>query len=29
MEDFENGTSYSNVTVDGKLYHFTGTIKEA
>lgn len=29
LEDFENGTLYSNVTVDGKLYHFTGTIKEA
>ncbi|MFD5752201.1 hypothetical protein [Streptomyces sp. NPDC127033] len=29
LENFENGTLYSNVTVDGKLYHFTGTIQEA
>ncbi|MFD6189394.1 MULTISPECIES: hypothetical protein [unclassified Streptomyces] len=29
LEDFENGALYSNVTVDGKLYHFTGTIEEA
>ncbi|MCZ7373536.1 MULTISPECIES: MoaF-related domain-containing protein [Micromonospora] len=29
LEDFENGTVYSNVTVDGKLYNFVGTIKEA
>ncbi|KAK1176886.1 hypothetical protein B7755_000955 [Streptomyces sp. NBS 14/10] len=29
LEDFENGKFYSNVTVDGKLYHFIGTIKEA
>ncbi|MFD8384680.1 hypothetical protein ACFV2X_40205 [Streptomyces sp. NPDC059679] len=29
LEDFENGQLYSNVTVDGKLYHFIGTIKEA
>ncbi|MEV1082659.1 hypothetical protein AB0I98_31255 [Streptomyces sp. NPDC050211] len=28
LEDFENGKLYSNVTVDGKLHHFTGTIKE-
>ncbi|MFF4894318.1 MoaF-related domain-containing protein [Micromonospora chersina] len=29
VEDFVNGTVYSNVTVDGKLYNFVGTIKEA
>lgn len=29
LEDFGNGTLYSNVTVDGKLDHFTGTIEEA
>ncbi|MGP4005670.1 MoaF-related domain-containing protein [Streptomyces sp. 4N124] len=29
LEDFENGKLYSNVTVDGKLYYFIGTIKEA
>ncbi|MEU8217211.1 hypothetical protein AB0C47_15690 [Micromonospora taraxaci] len=29
LEDFANGTVYSNVTVGGKLYNFVGTIKEA
>ncbi|AGZ44033.1 MoaF-related domain-containing protein [Actinoplanes friuliensis] len=29
LEDFENGKLYSNVTVDGTLHHFVGTIKEA
>ncbi|MGO4749255.1 hypothetical protein AB4212_11605 [Streptomyces sp. 2MCAF27] len=29
LEDVENGKLYSNVTVDGKLCHFIGTIKEA
>ncbi|MEV1049048.1 hypothetical protein [Streptomyces sp. NPDC049916] len=29
VEDFANATVYSNVTVDGALYNFVGTIKEA
>ncbi|MEU6784972.1 hypothetical protein ABZ912_37760 [Nonomuraea angiospora] len=29
VEDFANGTLYSNVTVDGTLYNFVGTIEEA
>lgn len=29
VEDFANATLYSNVTVDGTLYHFVGTITEA
>lgn len=29
VEDFENGTLYSNVTVGGKLYNLVGTIAEA
>lgn len=29
VEDFANATLYSNVTVDGILYHFVGTITEA
>ncbi|MFD4219910.1 MoaF-related domain-containing protein [Streptomyces griseus] len=29
VEDFANATVYSNVTVDGTLYNFVGTIKEA
>ncbi|NEC24410.1 MULTISPECIES: hypothetical protein [Streptomyces] len=28
VEDFANATVYSNVTVDGTLYNFVGTIKE-
>nr|WP_201845090.1 nuclear transport factor 2 family protein [Myceligenerans indicum] len=28
VEDFANGTLYSNVTVDGALYNFVGTITE-
>ncbi len=29
LEDFANATVYSNVTVDGVLHNFVGTIKEA
>ncbi|NJQ00540.1 MoaF-related domain-containing protein [Streptomyces zingiberis] len=29
VEDFANATLYSNVTVDGHLYHLAGTITEA
>jgi hypothetical protein len=29
VEDFANGVVYSNVTVDGKLYPFVGSITEA
>ncbi|WP_412080885.1 hypothetical protein [Streptomyces sp. MCL20-2] len=29
VEDFANATAYSDVTVDGTLYNFVGTIKEA
>lgn len=29
VEDFAEGVVYSNVTVDGKLYPFVGTIAEA
>ncbi|MET7336675.1 hypothetical protein [Nonomuraea sp. NPDC005650] len=29
VEDFANGTLYSNVTVDGTLYNFVGAIEEA
>ena len=29
VEDFANATLYSNVTVDGTPYNFTGTITEA
>jgi hypothetical protein len=29
VEDFANATLYSNVTVDGTLYNFVGTITEA
>ncbi|MEV4016828.1 hypothetical protein AB0J35_40675 [Nonomuraea angiospora] len=29
VEDFANGTLYSNVTVGGTLYNFVGTIEEA
>ena len=29
VEDFANGDLYSNVTVDGQIYTFVGSIKEA
>ncbi|MGQ5228126.1 MoaF-related domain-containing protein [Streptomyces sp. yara] len=29
LEDFARATVYSNVTVDGTLYNFVGSIKEA
>lgn len=29
VEDFANGVVYSNVTVDGRLHPFVGTITEA
>ncbi|GAA4564092.1 MoaF-related domain-containing protein [Planotetraspora kaengkrachanensis] len=29
VEDFANGVLYSNVTVDGQIYTFVGSIKEA